>query len=65
MPKALLGSGKDYNVVQYITLSTGVGGGLIINKEMYTGTHGFAQEIGNMIIDGEALNQIHDERQQF
>ncbi|MGI6735601.1 MAG: ROK family protein [Bacilli bacterium] len=52
--EALLGSGKDYNVVQYITLSTGVGGGLIINKEMYTGTHGFAQEVGNMIIDGEA-----------
>ncbi len=52
--EALLGEGKDERVVQYITLSTGIGGGLIIDKKIYTGTHGFAQEIGNMIIDPSA-----------
>jgi predicted NBD/HSP70 family sugar kinase len=50
LSEALIGAGKGYRVVQYITLSTGIGGGLIINNEIYTGTHGFAQEIGNMII---------------
>ncbi|OQC10429.1 MAG: Fructokinase [Tenericutes bacterium ADurb.Bin087] len=52
--EALCGAGADYQVVQYITLSTGVGGGLVINKEVYTGGRGFAQEIGNMMIDAEA-----------
>lgn len=51
--EALFGAGADKRIVQYITLSTGVGGGLVINKEIYTGARGFALEIGNMIIDTE------------
>ncbi|MFA5235596.1 MAG: ROK family protein [Bacilli bacterium] len=49
--EAMAGAGKGYQVVQYITLSTGIGGGLVIDGKIYTGQHGFAQEIGNMIID--------------
>ncbi len=49
--EAICGAGKGYRVVQYITLSTGIGGGLVIGGKVYTGKHGFAQEIGNMIID--------------
>ena len=36
--------------VLIITLGTGVGGGLIINKELYQGSHGTAGEIGHMKI---------------
>lgn len=50
LAEAIVGSGKGYPVVQYITLSTGIGGGLIIHKKMITGHYGFAQEIGSMII---------------
>jgi glucokinase len=49
--EAMVGAGRGYRVVQYITLSTGIGGGLVIDGKIYTGQHGFAQEIGNMIID--------------
>lgn len=51
LAEAMVGNGKGYDVCQYITLSTGIGGGLIINKKMITGTFGYAQEIGAMIIN--------------
>lgn len=40
---------KGTNVL-IVTLGTGVGGGLIINKELYQGSHGTAGEIGHMKI---------------
>lgn len=38
-----------------ITLGTGVGGGIIINKKLYTGSNGSAGEIGHirLVMDGE------------
>ena len=50
LAEAYVGNGKDYDVVQYITMSTGIGGGLVINKKMITGKNGLAQEIGSMIV---------------
>lgn len=50
LAEAIVGSGKGYDVVQYITMSTGIGGGLIINKKMIVGKNGLAQEVGSMII---------------
>jgi glucokinase len=35
----------------YITVSTGIGGGIIANGKLYTGACGAAGEIGHMIID--------------
>lgn len=43
-----LGAGKGTHVMQYITISTGVGGGLVIDGNLYYSTHGFSQEVGNM-----------------
>lgn len=48
LAEARLGAGKDKHVVQYITISTGVGGGLVIDGNLYYSTNGFSQEIGNM-----------------
>jgi glucokinase len=39
----------------FLTLGTGVGGGVILNHKVYAGPHGVASELGHMIIalDGE------------
>lgn len=34
----------------FVTLGTGVGGGVIINGKVFSGTHGVASEIGHMIV---------------
>ena len=44
---AALAEGKDSNIVQYLTVSTGLGAGLVINKEVFQGAHGFANEVAN------------------
>jgi glucokinase len=34
-----------------VTLGTGIGGGLVVNKQVTRGAHGFAGEIGHMVVD--------------
>ena len=45
------GSGKNYKSFIMITLGTGVGGGIVINKKIYQGDFGAAGEIGHISID--------------
>ncbi len=45
-----LGAGRNLNNLIFITVSTGIGGGIIINGELYDGTDGCAGEIGHMIV---------------
>jgi len=45
------GQMKRYPNLLYVTLSTGVGAGIIINGELYRGSIGGAGEIGHMVID--------------
>lgn len=45
------GSGKDFKSFIMITLGTGVGGGIVINKKIYHGDFGAAGEIGHISID--------------
>ena len=45
------GSGKKYNSFIMITLGTGVGGGIVIDKKIYHGDFGAAGEIGHISID--------------
>lgn len=46
-----LGAGRGVNNLVYLTVSTGIGAGIIINGELYLGTSGSAGEIGHMVID--------------
>ena len=46
-----LGAGKGTRHMVYITLGTGVGGGLVLNGEIYDGLTGSAGEIGHMIVE--------------
>ncbi len=45
------GAGRGYRDLVYITVSTGVGGGLILNNQIYRGGFGGAGEFGHMIVD--------------
>jgi glucokinase len=45
------GAGKGSNDVIYITVSTGIGGGVITGGKLLTGSSGFAGELGHMTID--------------
>jgi glucokinase len=48
--EAIFGAGRGYNIVQYITISTGVGGGLVIGGKVIRGQSGNASEIANIIL---------------
>ena len=48
LAEAVLGQGKDYSYVQFLTISTGLGSGLVIDKKIYQGAHGVAHEIANI-----------------
>lgn len=45
------GAGKGANNLIFVTVSTGIGGGIIINGQLYVGASGGAGEIGHMTID--------------
>lgn len=45
------GGGKGYQNLIMVTLGTGVGGGVIINGEILTGSKGAAGEIGHITVD--------------
>jgi len=45
------GAGKGVSNLIYLTVSTGIGGGIIINDSLYCGASGSAGEIGHMTID--------------
>lgn len=48
----IFGSGKKYSSFIMVTLGTGVGGGIVINKKIFRGEYGAAGEIGHVSIDG-------------
>jgi glucokinase len=45
------GAGQGYDSLFYITVSTGVGGGWILNNQPWRGAGGMAGEIGHIIVD--------------
>jgi glucokinase len=44
------GAGSGFDNMLYITVSTGIGGGIIINNKLYSGTDGCAGEWGHMTV---------------
>lgn len=50
--EAWVGAGRDgRGVLIMLTLGTGVGGGLVVNGELFTGRDGMAGEIGHQTVD--------------
>lgn len=52
-----LGNGTELENFLYITLGTGIGGAIIIDKKIFRGTTGGAGEIGHTIINSEHYNK--------
>jgi glucokinase len=44
------GAGMGHKNVVYITVSTGIGGGVIIDNQLLLGTHGLAAELGHVTV---------------
>ncbi len=49
--EAVFGAGEKFDDFMMITLGTGVGGGIILNRKLYRGSSGTAGEIGYMTVD--------------
>ena len=45
------GAGQGLRHILYVTLSTGIGGGIIIDGKIYEGASGAAGEVGHIILD--------------
>ncbi len=56
LAEAHLGSGKEFEKVFYVTLGSGMGGGMVINKELYHGSFPGESEIGLMSYDKNGTN---------
>lgn len=53
--EAVAGEGAASGDMFLITIGTGIGGGIIINKKIYTGAKGNAGEIGHMSIEADGI----------
>jgi glucokinase len=49
------GAGRTYQHAVFVTLGTGVGGGLLINNKLYRGAHSMAGEVGHMSINMDGI----------
>lgn len=56
LAEAVLGAGQRYQDLLVMTVGTGVGAGLILNKSLFSGRNGWAGELGHLIMqrDGPA-----------
>ncbi len=59
LAEALIGAGKGYQNVVGLTLGTGVGGGIVINKKIYHGRSS-AGELGHQFIDFRQNKELED-----
>jgi glucokinase len=49
--EASWGAGRDYSRLIYVTIGTGIGGGIILNGELYRGVEYAHPEIGHQVVD--------------
>jgi glucokinase len=49
--EARLGSGAGYHTVVVLTIGTGIGGGLILDGQLYRGPTGIAAEVGHLLVN--------------
>jgi len=47
----VFGAAKNYDDIIYVSVSTGIGIGIIMNNDLYRGVNGFSGEMGHMTID--------------
>lgn len=52
------GAGKGIRNMIYLTVSTGIGGGIIIENKLYEGVSGTAGEVGHMTLDVNGIKDV-------
>ncbi len=63
LAEARMGAAKGKGIVVGITFGTGVGGGIVIDGKIFEGAHGYAAEIGHMLLKpGEPPYETNDKR---
>ena len=45
------GAGRGYDFIIYLTISTGIGSGMVLDGKLFTGAHGFAGELGHLMVE--------------
>jgi glucokinase len=60
LAEALFGAGKGVSPIFYITVGTGVGGGLIIDGEIYRGVGRGAAEVGHLKVGMDSIELVED-----
>ncbi|MGQ9908633.1 MAG: ROK family protein [Candidatus Flexifilum sp.] len=63
MAETARGAAVDYRHVIFITVSTGIGGGVIVDGRLLLGKSGLGAEVGHMVIlvDGERVSTLEKE----
>lgn len=63
MAETAKGAAVDYRHVIFITVSTGIGGGVIIDGRLLLGKSGLGAEVGHMVmlVDGERVSTLEKE----
>jgi glucokinase len=63
LAEAELGAARGYTHVVFLTISTGVGGGVLIDNRMLLGAQGFAAELGHimLVVDGDRVSTLEKE----
>lgn len=51
--EALFGAGRSFDSFLAVTLGTGVGGGLVLNRRLWEGADGAAGEVGHLMVEPE------------
>jgi glucokinase len=49
--EALFGAGREFSSFLTVTLGTGVGGGIILNRQLWLGSDGTAGEVGHLTVE--------------
>ncbi len=63
LAEARMGAAKGKGIIIGITFGTGVGGGIVIDGKVFEGAHGYAAEIGHMLLrPGEVPYESDDTR---
>lgn len=52
----IAGAGKDLNSFVLLTLGTGIGGGVIIERKLWRGRIGMAGEVGHIVVEPDGLD---------
>ncbi|MFH0800698.1 MAG: ROK family protein [Pseudomonadota bacterium] len=50
------GAGRGHRNMVLLTLGTGIGGGIVLNGEVFHGDDGFAGEVGHLVVEPEGIS---------